>query len=64
MLSKTRTTIITLVAATSIAVAAVVPAASQAMTKQEFVQEVARKTQLSSRDPVPPPWASQPPTRK
>jgi hypothetical protein len=64
MLSKTRTTLIAVVAAFSFAGASMAPAVSEAMTKQEFVSEVAKKPNLTNRDPAPPPWASQPPTRK
>ena len=47
MLNKTRTTIIALVASASFAVASVAPAVSQAMTKYEFVEKIASKTNLS-----------------
>jgi hypothetical protein len=52
MLNKTRTTIIALVAAFSFAGASLIPAVAQAMTKYEFVEKIAHKTNLTRRDPV------------
>ena len=68
MLSKTPTTIIALVAVFSFAGAAIVPTVAQAMTKYEFVEKIAKKTDLTRRDPVklevfsPPPALGTPTT--
>jgi hypothetical protein len=45
--TKIRTILITLIAASILAATSVVPAVSHAMTKQEFVQRLASKTDLS-----------------
>jgi hypothetical protein len=47
MLSKTRTTIVALVAAFSFAGASLIPAVAHAMTKYEYVKEIEHHTQLS-----------------
>jgi hypothetical protein len=45
--TKIRTIIITLIAASIFAATSVAPAVSHAMTKQEFVERIASKTDLS-----------------